>query len=428
MPATQTPGDSTRIWAEIDLEAVRHNTRTLIGLLKHGAELLAVVKSEAYGHGGAAVAQAALSAGATRLGINEVAEGVALRDAKIEVPIQLLTPCLREELDPGIDAGLTFAVSSFDEIKALADRSRAMNQGPRRSRKTPVHLMADTGMGRGGLAPYEIWPAVERVKAEKTLEMEGIFTHFSSAEEADPEPTRQQIKLFRKLLRYCEERGIRFRVRHAANSAGTVFHPDAQLDMVRCGVLLHGLRAWPSARDGLELLPSLSLYTRIVHIGRRPAGWTVGYNRLHVCRKESLLATLPIGYGDGYRRSLTGRGHVIIRSKVVPVVGTVSMNLIVVDITSLENSAAGAPEVGETATLIGGPVEDRISVEDIADKSGTIPYVVTTQLGKNVERRHVDSAVQTSEFELRPVAPPVSLPIAKGEIQRSGPARLTKTA
>src|SRR5208283_4877883 len=123
----------------------------------------------------------------------------------------------------------------------------------------------------------EVWPAAERVKAEKTLELEGLFTHFSSAEEPDRMPTQQQVKLFRKLLRYCEDRGLRFRVRHAANSAGTVFFPDAQLDLVRCGVLLHGLRGWPAERDGLELQPALSLYTRIIHIGRRPAGWTVGY-------------------------------------------------------------------------------------------------------------------------------------------------------
>jgi alanine racemase len=278
---------------------------------------------------------------------------------------------------------------------ALASQSRAIQQGPRRGRRTKLHLMIDTGMGRGGFGPEEVWPAVDRVLAEKTLELEGVFTHFSSAEEPDPAPTLEQIQLFRALLRYCEDRGVRFRIRHAANSAGTVFYPDAHLDMVRCGVLLHGMRAWPADRDGLELLPSLSLHTRIVHIARRPTGWTVGYNRLHVCRGESLLATLPVGYGDGYRRALTGRSNVIIRGKQLPVVGTISMNSIVADITALQNSAEGVPEVGETVTLIGGPLDQRISVEEIAEKSGTIPYVVTTQLGANVERRYVGAGAET---------------------------------
>ncbi|MFH0939714.1 MAG: alanine racemase [Planctomycetota bacterium] len=422
--------NSSRIWAEIDLEAVRHNVRALIGLLKHSAALLAVVKSEAYGHGAVRVAQAALSAGAARLGVNEVAEGVALRAAKINVPIQLLTSCLREELDAGIDANLIFAVSSFDEVKMLAERTRAIHQGLRRGKKTTVHLMADTGIGRGGFAPEEIWPAVERVKAERTLELEGIFTHFSSAEEANPEPTRQQVKLFRKLLRYCEERNVRFRVRHAANSAGTVFHPDAQLDLVRCGVLLHGLRAWPASRDGLNLRPSLALYTRIIHIGRRPEGWPVGYNRLHVCCKDSLLATLPIGYGDGYRRALTGHSSVIIRDVHVPVVGMISMNAIVVDITSLQHSPSGLPEVGETVTLIGGSTGKRISVEEIAEKSGTIPYVVTTQLGNNVARRYLDAsaeAVADQTFELRRLTPTAKAPVAAPAPQQS-PASKIRTA
>jgi alanine racemase len=410
--------EAVRIWAAIDLEAVRHNVRTLRSLLKYGAGLLAVVKSEAYGHGALQVARAALEAGASRLGVNEIAEGVALRDAGLDVPVQLLTSCLPEEMGPGIEAGLIFAVSSTDEIRALAQRTRALLQGPRRGRRTMVHLMADTGMGRGGFGPEEIWPAVERVQAEKTLELEGIFTHFSSAEELDPEPTRQQIKLFRKLLAYCAERNIRFRVRHAANSAGTVFFPEAHLDMVRCGVLLHGLRAWPAERDRLELLPSLSLHTRIVHIARRPAGWPVGYNRTHICKKESLLATLPIGYGDGYRRALSGRSCVLVRGTLLPVVGTVSMNQIVVDITALEHSAPGLPQTGEAVTLIGGTPQVRISVEELAQQSGTIPYVITTQLGTNVHRLYHGRRALPAEgelrYEVRPAAaerlPPTALP------------------
>lgn len=380
--------DALRVWAEIDLRAVRHNTRVLRALLKHSAELMAVVKSEAYGHGAVQVAGAALSEGATRLGINEVAEGIALRDAGINCPIHLLTSCLPEEIRSGVEAELTFAVSSIDEVRALAEQARALHQGMRRGRRTKVHLLADTGMGRGGFNPDEVWPAVERVKAERTLELEGIFTHFSSAEETDPSPTLEQIKMFRQLLRYCEERGVKFRVRHAANSAGTVFHPSAHLDLVRCGVLLHGMRAWPANRDGLDLVPTLSLHTRILHVGRRPPGWTVGYNRQFVCKRDSLLATLPVGYSDGYRRALTGRSNIIVRGILAPVVGTISMNLIVADLTALEN-VAQIPEVGDEVILIGGDIHQRISVEELAEKSGTIPYVVTTQLGANVKRRYV---------------------------------------
>jgi alanine racemase len=430
--------EAVRVCARIDLKAVRHNTRVLLRLLKNGAELMAVVKSEAYGHGAVKVARAALEAGATRLGVNEVVEGLALREAGMNCPIHLLTSCLPEELGAGIAADLTFAVSSMDEIKALADRSRALNQGNREGLKTRIHLLADTGMGRGGFSPGEVLTAAAWIKEERRLDLEGIFTHFSSAEEPDVAPTAQQITLFRQLLRSCEDRRIKFRVRHAANSAGTVFHPRAQLDMVRCGVLLHGMRGWPARRDNLELMPALSLHTRIVHIGRRPQGWTVGYNRRHVCRKESLLATLPIGYSDGYRRALTGRGSVIVRGVRVPVVGTVSMNLIVADVTLLEHSPLGAPQVGEEVTLIGSGctsaagLEHRITVEEIAEKSGTIPYVVTTQLGANVKRvyigeRKIDAVrVEAADagLELRPRRGPVLVDDDGSIIGRNGPRRV----
>ncbi|MBI3830779.1 MAG: alanine racemase [Planctomycetes bacterium] len=424
-----TPSNMARVWARVNLDAVAHNVRAIKGLLKHGAGLMAVVKSNAYGHGAKQVAQAALASGAQSLGVVRVSEGIELRDAGIEAPVLLLGPCCPDEHLPGIEADLTFAVSSEDEIEQLAEKTRAAHQGHRRGNKTKVHLMVDTGMGRSGFAPDELWPAAERVKAERTLALEGVFTHFSSAEESDPAPTREQVALFRGLVRSLEEKGVRFRVRHAANSAATVFHPDAQLDLVRCGTLLHGLRAWPAGRDGLELRPSLSLHTRIVHLGKRPAGWTVGYNRTFKCARESVLATLPVGYSDGYRRAISGRGEVIVRGCRLPVVGTISMDYIVVDVTALAHTSAGLPDVGEEVTLIGaGPDgRERISVEDLAAASGTIPYVVTAQLNAlNVERRYAGGpAVREADtvimprvvkaakvpMELRKVEPPKAIPL-----------------
>jgi alanine racemase len=274
----------------------------------------------------------------------------------------------------------------------------------KRGRCTKVHLMADTGIGRGGFATDEVWPAVERVKAEKTLEMEGIFTHFSSAEEQDQSPTADQFALFKRLLDDCKKRGVLFKVRHAANSAGTVFHPDAHLDLVRCGVLLHGMRGWPSERDGLAFQPALSLHTRITHLAKRPAGWPVGYNRTHNCPQNSLLATLPIGYSDGYRRELSSKGLVLVRGLRCPVVGKVSMNMIVVDVTALEQCAQGQPQVGDEVTLIGGTSENRVSVEELAEIANTITYDMTTQLSAKVQRRYRGlNEIAESQHELRKI-------------------------
>lgn len=382
----------TRTWAEINLDAVRHNVRQVRRLLRQGADFMAVVKADAYGHGAPATARAAVEAGAQYLGVASVAQGLELRETGITAPILLLGPCTPEELLPGVKAGLTFSVSSTEEIAALADRSRAVNQGVRRGRRTKVHLLADTGMGRSGFAPAEVWPAGERVAAEKTLEPEGIFTHFSAAEDPDPAVTRRQIRTFRELLAGFEERRVRFRLRHAANSAGTVFFPEAHLDIVRCGALLHGMRPWGSRRDGLELRPALSLRTRIVHLGRRAAGWPVGYNSRHRCPRDSVLATLPVGYSDGYRRALTGRGEALLRGRRIPIVGTVSMDYIVADVTELTDSEQQPLRKGEVVTLLGTDGTERITVEELAERSGTIPYVVTTQLGASIKRVYEGAA------------------------------------
>jgi len=423
-PSQEASSGMVRVWACVDLDAYVHNVRQIIKLLKHGAFLTAVVKANAYGHGAVPVARAVLSAGAQRLGVASVPQGIELREAGIKAPIQLLGPCTSEELLPGVEAGLTFAVSSVDEIAVLADRTRAAHQGRHGGRRTCVHLLVDTGMGRGGFPPEDLWPAAERVRAEKTLELEGAFTHFSSAEESDPAPTREQVALFRHVLRGLTERRVRLPIRHAANSAATVFHPEAHLDMVRCGAILHGLRSWPSGRDGLELRPTLSLYSRIVHLAKRPAGWTVGYNRTHRCARESILATLAVGYSDGYRRSLSGRGEVLVRGRRCPVVGTISMDYIVVDVTALANGPEGTPEVGEEVILVGSGADgrERITVEELAAVSGTIPYVVTTQLGPKVERRfsggpRVEAPPDDAAMELRqvPQPPEVVVPIPNEE-------------
>ncbi|MCZ7645571.1 MAG: alanine racemase [Planctomycetota bacterium] len=397
-------GDSrelTRVWARVDLDAYVYNVKRTLKELKQGAALCAVVKANAYGHGAVPVSRACLAAGAQRLAVVTVREGLELREAGIEAPIQLLGPCLSDEVSPGIEGDLTFAVSSEDEIALIAEKSRAVHQGRKRGRRTRIHLNVDTGMGRGGFAPDEVWPAAERVLAEKTLDLEGVFTHFSSAEEPDRQFSLEQISMFRRLLRDLEEKNVRFRVRHAANSAAALFYPESQLDLVRVGALLHGCRAWDWTRDGVELRPALSVHTRIVHLGKRPAGWTVGYNRLHRCTQDSILATLPVGYRDGYRRALTGRSEVLIRGRRVPVVGTISMDYIVVDVTALANAPQGRAQVGDEAILIGSDplARERITVEDLARASGTIPYVVTTQLGVNVERRYVGAFAEQLKRE-----------------------------
>ena len=381
-----------RCWACVDLSAIAHNLRRLRSRLSNNARLTVMVKANGYGHGAVEVARAALAAGAEGLGVARLSEGLELRSAGLSAPIRLSGPCLEDEFQAGIEAGLVFTVCSEDEIRALAARARAFHQGLRLGGRTKVQLLLDTGMGRGGFGPEELGSGAARVCAERTLELEGVFSHFTSAEEPDPAPVREQTALFRRAVEGLERLGIRIPLKHLANSAATLFHPETHLDLVRCGLAVYGLRDWPKERDRLDLRPALSLHTRIAHLARRPAGWAVGYNRTHLCRRDSWLATLAAGYGDGYPRSLSNRGQVLIRGRRCPILGRISMDYLTVDLTDLV-PAAGLPERGEEATLIGeGANGERITVEELARGADSSPYLITTQLPAQLERRCRGSA------------------------------------
>ncbi len=427
MAATDGPlpvedSESARSWLSIDLDAYRHNVRTILNSMKYGAGLMAIVKANAYGHGAVPVSKICVAAGAQYLGVAFVSEGCELRAAGVEAPILVLGPCLPQEMPAGIEHDLTFTCSSEDEIITLAKKSRAAHQGRNRGRRTKIHLKVDTGMGRAGFSPDELWPASERVMAEKTLLLEGVYSHFSSAEEMDPSTTREQTAMFRQHLRNLEEKGVSFRIKHLANSAATAMYPEAQLDMVRCGALIHGLRAWSPERDGLDLIPTLSWHTRIVHICSRPAGWTVGYNRRFRCQHESVLATLPVGYRDGYCRSLTG-GSVLVQGQRAPVVGRISMDFIVVDVTSLTQTRQGLPKVGDEVTLVGSSLDgrERITIEDIAAASETIAYEVTTHMPVTSKRVYLGESLLLAKAPASTERKQESLPMNSAKKPLRGP-------
>jgi alanine racemase len=361
-------------WAEVDLEAIRHNVRAL---KPAGAELMAVVKADGYGHGDIRVARAAIDAGATWLGVALVEEGLRLREDGIDAPILLLS-----EPPPGaapavVDAGLTATVYSEDAAAALG---AAGNQGSVRPR---VHLKVDTGMHRVGVAPERAVDLAVRL-AELDLDVEGVWTHFARSEEIDEPTTDEQLKRFREVLDALHARGITPRYRHAANSAAAMARPETHLDLVRVGIAMYGISPGEQVAGREDLRPAMSLRSRVSHVRKLGAGEAVSYGHRYRLDRDSWMATVPIGYADGYLRALSNRGRVLIGGSLRPVAGTVTMDQIVVD------CGDGEVEIGDEVVLFGRQGDREIRAEEVAEWAGTIGYEIVCAVSARVPRRYHD--------------------------------------
>lgn len=358
---------------EVDLEAIRHNVR----LLKpERSELLAVVKADGYGHGGAPVARAALEAGASRLGVALVEEGVGLRDRGLSAPILVLSEFPRGSEAEALAAWLTPTVYTAEGLARLAEAAAAFD------RRVGVHLKLDTGMHRVGLwPPSDALPFARRL-LETGLQLEGLWTHFAAAE-ADDEGTREQLRLLLEVRDALAAEGIRPALVHAANSAGTIGFPEAHLDLVRPGAAIYGVDPGEGIGPAFGLRPALTWRSAVTMVKRLPAGERVSYGRRYALEREATVATVPVGYGDGYPRGLSSVAQVLIRGVRRRVAGTVTMDQILVD--------CGADEVaaGDEVILIGAQGDERITAEELAGHVGTIGYEIVTAIGDRVPRGYV---------------------------------------
>ncbi len=364
--------------ARVDLEAVRHNVGALASLTPAGTALMAVVKADAYGHGAVPVARAALEAGARWLGVALVEEALELRDAGIAAPILVLGPTPDEALDAALTRGVSLAVFTPDRIDAMARRARALGVEGR------VHLKVDTGMGRVGATPEQAPALAEGVHRSPHLRLEGVFSHFATADEADLAFARRQLRTFLEVLRSVEARGIPPGIRHMANTAGILALPASHLDMVRAGIGIYGIYPSDEVARPVELRPALRWTTRIAFLKEVPAGTPLSYGRTHVTPGPRRIAVLPVGYADGYPRLLSNRGSVLVRGRRAPVVGRVCMDMTLADVTGVP----GARE-GDEVVLIGRQAGEEITADEVARLTGTIAYEVTCNVGRRVPREHV---------------------------------------
>jgi len=337
----------------------------LRSLIPASSRVIAVVKAEGYGHGALPVAQAALEAGAWGLGVSTPDEAALLRPLTADDRILVMGGLAPADAAGAAACGCAVMCHTIEMADAL---EAAAPEG----RRIPVHLKVDTGMGRLGCSPEEAPGLARRIADSARLRLAGTFTHFASAD-ADAEFTGSQFSLFVQVL---DALGVNPGLRHAANSAATLRHPEMALDAVRCGISVYG------CEDG-RLRPALALRALVTQVKQIPTGAGVGYGLTWRAERPTSLATVAIGYEDGILRSRGNRGDVIVRGRRAPLVGRVSMDAITVDVTGVEGVRAG-----DVATLIGGDGQESISAEEVAEWSGTISYEVLTAIGGRVERRY----------------------------------------
>jgi alanine racemase len=369
--------EAVRALAVIDVGAIKRNCERLRGALTGGAELCAVVKADGYGHGAVAAARAALAGGATRLAVAAASEAAELREHLPDAPILVMGALTPAELDVALDAGAELAVWREGFRELVAQRAAARGARPR------IHLKLDSGMGRLGTPDAEELAALAAATAaDERVELAALWTHFATADEDDTGFLHEQLRRFTEVAGQVRAAHPGLAL-HAANSAATLREPATHLDMVRCGVAIYGLDPFGAdpAAHGLE--PAMELRTYVADVKRFPAGASAGYGRTWRAPEETDVGVLPIGYGDGVRRELGNRADVLVDGDRHPIVGTVSMDNITVD---LGRDTPVRP--GAEAVLIGARGGERILAEELAEHLGTINYEITCGISPRVPREH----------------------------------------
>jgi alanine racemase len=374
--------------AVVDLDAVAAN---VAALREHatGAQLMAVVKADGYGHGMVPVARAALAGGADRLGVAHLREALELRAAGIDAPVLAWLTVPGDAYPAAVAAGVEIGVSATSALAEVAAAARAVGRTAR------VHLKADTGLSRNGCPPDawdELVGAAAQLAAEGAVETVGVFSHLACADEPEHPSVRAQHEAFAVALAAAERAGLVVELRHLANSAATVLDPAARFDLVRPGIAVYGLSPAP-ARVGaaeLGLRPAMTLLARVAMAKRVPAGAGVSYGHTYLTPAETTLALLPVGYGDGLPRQASGAGPVLLGGRRLTVAGRVCMDQIVVDAGAVDERAGVA--VGDVAVVFGDAAAGEPTATDWADAAGTIDYEIVTRIGARVPRLHIGTA------------------------------------
>lgn len=360
--------------AKIDLRAIAGNIKRIIRRV-HPAEVMAVVKADGYGHGAIPAAQTALSAGATQLGVALLEEGIELRRANIEAPILVFGGFFEKQIDSLLANRLQITLCDTHLAKLLSRRARALGF------TAQVHVKIDTGMGRVGLLPSEAVEAILAMAKLSGLELVGIYTHFATSDSRDKSYAHQQLERFQTVIRQLADRGVNFRWIHAANSGAILDLPEGYFDLVRPGVMMYGYYPSEETSESIRLEPAMSLRTQILFVKRAPAETFISYGKTFQTRQATTIATLPIGYADGFSRKLSNNFEGLVRGRRCPLVGRVCMDQIMIDLGNMKDV-----QIGEEVVLLGKQGDEEISIYEWCRRLETIPYEVTCGVSKRVGR------------------------------------------
>lgn len=370
-------------WAEIDLSALRHNFRTMNRLVGPQTTVCAVIKADAYGHGIEHVAVALQKEGAEWMGVTSTDEGVQVRDAGVNTRILLMTGFWHGEEDDVVARNLTPSVWDPWQVESLQQTAS------RRDAKARIHLKVDTGMTRFGIGMTDLPKTLELIRESPNLELEGVFTHLASAEVVDAPDVEAQREKFAQVRQIVQQHGFAPRYFHMANTAATICHPETRDLMVRPGIAMYGYIqrfAWASGGRGpgypIDLKPVLSWKTNIISIRQVPPGRFVGYNGTFVTTRRTRIAGLPIGYADGLNRRMSNRGRFIVRDHYAPIIGRISMDITLLDVTDIPDA-----QIGDEVLVIGSSKNCQVNAWHHAHFADTIAYEILCAISERVPRR-----------------------------------------
>ncbi len=375
-----------RSWAEINLDILAENMREIRRVTKRSAKIMAVVKADAYGHGAIETARVLLENGADKLAVSMLDEAIELRQNGITAPILILGHTDPRRISQLIENDIEQAVYSLEYAKAISKKAIILERTAR------IHIKYDTGMNRLGFLEGE--SSVEAILAIAELpgiEIEGMFSHFAMSDTDDDEYTMKQFESFTKMAEELEKRGLVIPTKHICNSAGILRFPQMHMDMVRSGLITYGMmpKGCPASYTDFEVRPAMTLKSSVVHVKEIPVGETISYGRHFTTERPSTIATIAIGYADGYLRRLSNCAEVLIHGKRAPVVGNICMDMCMVDVTDFDEK----PKVGDEVVLFGKQkargVEAEIPVDEISDMLDTINYEVTCLVGKRIPRVYI---------------------------------------
>jgi len=370
------------VWAEVDLKAIAHNIRELRRITNPKARFMAVVKANAYGHGIIEVARQSLENGAEALGVANIEEGIQIRKAGIDAPVLIFGYTPPAYVKNLIEFALTQTVYSYETSEELSQGANAYGK------KIKVHIKVDTGMGRLGILrgikdnSLSSLSEVESISRLPMLELEGIYTHFATADKSNRSYAGKQFEIFMDLLNQLRIAGLEISVTHAANSAAIINMPETHLDMVRAGISIYGLYTSEEVdKSIIKLKPAMELKTKIIHLKKVPAGFKVSYGITHETEKPTIIATVSIGYADGLNRLLSSNGRMLVCGHSAPIVGRICMDLTMLDVGEI-------PKVGmeEEVVVFGKQGNASISVDEIASTINTINYEVVSTIMERVPR------------------------------------------